>query len=83
MLTGCTLRRGAWRFLRVSALIPGNWFKGPLIYLRRTDGKGRVQLLGSQLSVDPHWVSRLVRCEVYLHRSQIKCFALRRRAPSD
>ena len=56
---------------------------GTLIFLRRTDGKGRVQLLGHQLLVHSQWVNRLVRCEVQLHRSQIKCFALRRRAPSD
>lgn len=56
---------------------------GTLIYLRRTDGKGRVQLLGHQLLVHAQWINRLVRCEVHLDRSQIKCFALRRRAPTQ
>jgi len=56
---------------------------GTLIYLRRTDAKGRVQFLGRQFLVHPLWVNRLARCEVHLDRSQIKCFALRRRAPSE
>lgn len=56
---------------------------GTLIYLRRSDAKGRVQLLGHQLLVDSRWTNRLVRCEVHLDRSHIKCFALRRRAPAE
>ena len=56
---------------------------GTLIYLRRSDAKGRVQLLGHQLLVDSRWINRLVRCEIHLDRSQIKCYALRRRAPSE
>jgi hypothetical protein len=62
---------------------PRRLLPGTVIYLRRTDGKGHLQLLGHRLSVHPQWVNRLVRCEVHLHRSQIKCFALRRRAPTE
>jgi len=62
---------------------PRQLFAGSVIYLRRTDSKGHLHLLGHRLLVDAHWVNRLVRCEVHLHRSQIQCFALRRRAPNE
>lgn len=54
---------------------------GRVIYLRRTDEKGRVRFLGHTWSVDRHWLHRLVRCEVFLDHSYIRMFALRRRDP--
>jgi hypothetical protein len=54
---------------------------GTLIYVRRTDERGHVQLLGHKMLVDALWINRLVRCEVQLDHSRISCFALRRRAP--
>lgn len=56
---------------------------GTLIYLRRTNARGELTLLGHRWAVDPHWVHRLVRCEVHLSQQRILCFALRRRDPAD
>jgi hypothetical protein len=56
---------------------------GRLIYLRRTDDHGQVRLLGRAIAVDPHWVHRLVRCEVQFDHHRIQCFALRRRDPHE
>ena len=70
--------------------IPENWCfdlreitPGVIIYLRRTDDKGQVQLLGHTFDVDGKWVYRLVRAEVDLKRHCIRFYALRRRAPND
>jgi hypothetical protein len=40
--------------------------KGRLIFLRRTDAQGSVELLGHRFTVDPLWPNRLVRAEVDL-----------------
>lgn len=57
--------------------------QGQLIFIRRTSPTGEVTLLGRTFLVDPHWVSRLVRCEVLLHKGKIRFFQLRRRAPKE
>lgn len=57
--------------------------RGTIIFLRRTDARGRVQLLGRTFTVSNAWLHRLVRCEVDLTRHRIHCYALRRRAPED
>jgi hypothetical protein len=54
---------------------------GRIIFLRRTNHVGAVQLLGRTFSVDAQWTHRLVRCEVNLDEHHIRCFALRRRDP--
>jgi transposase len=54
---------------------------GQIIYLRRTDEKGCVKLLGQRFEADKHWLHRLVRCEVDLTLGNVKFFALRRREP--
>jgi transposase len=56
---------------------------GQIIYLRRTDAKGAVSVLGQNVPVDPQWVHRLVRCELDLKRQLLSVFALRRSAPDD
>lgn len=56
---------------------------GNLIYLRRTDAKGDLRVLGHRIHVHPNWPHRLVRCEVHLDQERIQCYALRRRAPND
>jgi transposase len=56
---------------------------GRLIYLRRTDDVGCIRVLGHHITVDAHWVHRLVRCEVQFDCQRIQCFALRRRDPAD
>jgi transposase len=57
--------------------------KGQIIFIRRTDERGQVHLLGQRFSVSPDWLHRLVRCEVDFDHHCIRCFALRRRAPTD
>lgn len=54
---------------------------GQLIYLRRTDDRGTVELLGRRFTVADHWTHRLVRCEVRLDENRICCYGLRRREP--
>jgi putative transposase len=55
---------------------------GRLVYLRRTDGQGRVEVLGHTLPVDGRWPHRLVRVEVELGRGRMRFYALRRREPA-
>jgi len=56
--------------------------KGGVIYLRRTDANGRVNLLGHSFVVDNCWPHRLVRAHVDLSAAQIYFHALRRRDPT-
>lgn len=67
---------------------PHNWkldlqqpLRGRVIFIRRTDDKGSIELLGRTTPVNPNWVHRLVRAEVDLSAGQIQIFALRRREP--
>jgi transposase-like protein len=57
--------------------------RGRMIYLRRADAEGVVQLLGHAWCVAPHWSHRLVRAEVDFDRDTICLYSLRRRAPSE
>jgi transposase len=57
--------------------------RGTIIYLRRTNDKGRVSILGHSFDIDRHWLHRLVRAEVDLTVNQIRFLALRRRQPTD
>jgi hypothetical protein len=56
--------------------------EGCVIFLRRTDPKGQVSLLGHVFPVDTNWPHRLVRAEVDLTRKRIRFYALRRRDPA-
>jgi putative transposase len=56
---------------------------GMLIFIRRTDDQGIVDLLGRHFLVDPTRPHRLVRSDVDLVQHRIRFFALRRREPSD
>jgi len=60
---------------------PGIAPSGHVVFLRRTDARGVVTLLGRAFAVDPHWPHRLVRAEVNLPHGPIQFFALRRRDP--
>ena len=55
---------------------------GTIIYIRRTDDHGQVNLLGHRFNVQPTWTHRLVRCEVNLDSHTIYFFALRRFEPN-
>lgn len=57
--------------------------RGQIIFIRRTDEGGHVHLLGQRFAVSPEWLHRLVRCEVDFDHHCIRCFALRRRAPTE
>lgn len=56
--------------------------RGRILYLRRTDDQGRVQVLGHRFLVTPQWPHRLVRAEVNLDAGLVRFFALRRRDPT-
>jgi hypothetical protein len=57
--------------------------RGQIVFIRRTSETGQVHLLGQRFAVSPHWLHRLVRCEVDFDHHQIRCFALRRHAPAE
>ncbi len=57
--------------------------QGTVVFLRRTDPRGRITLLGHQVLVAHDWPHRLVRAEVDLTAGEIRCYALRRRHPAD
>lgn len=56
---------------------------GRMTFIRRTDGSGKVDMLGRRFAVSRTWLHRLVRCEVDFDRHHIQCFALRRRNPTE
>jgi transposase len=56
---------------------------GQMIFIRRSDHTGRVNILGQRFDVSKQWLHRLVRCEVSFHHARIDCFALRRLAPAE
>ena len=69
---------------------PGRWQldlqahpQGRLVFLRRTNEQGAVQLLGRTFAVDRLWQHRLVRAEVDLRKQRIRFYILRRRAPEQ
>lgn len=55
--------------------------RGRIIFLRRTDEGGGVNLLARHFHVDRLWLHRLVRAEVDLEGAVIRFYALRRREP--
>ncbi len=57
--------------------------RGLMIFIRRTDESGHVNMLGQRFAVSPSWTHRLVRCEVDFDHHCIRCFGLRRRAPTE
>jgi hypothetical protein len=56
---------------------------GRLIYLRRSNARSEVELLGKTWPLRQTWPNRLVRCEVDLVKDRICFFSLRRREPSS
>jgi transposase len=57
--------------------------QGRLIYLRRTDGQGAVEVLGRRWQVSDNWPHRLVRVEVDLTEERLRIYTLRRRDPKS
>ena len=69
---------------------PKNWkpdyqlpLQGTVIYLRRTNHRGQVEVQRRNYLIDPLWPHRLVRAEVDLTNHQIRFYRLRRRHPDD
>ena len=56
---------------------------GRLVYLRRSNPQGEVNLLGHTWKVSEVWPGRLVRCEVDLDKNKIRFFTLRRKEPTS
>lgn len=52
--------------------------RGRIIYIRRTDERGHVTVLGRNHEVSTNWTHRLVRCEVDIDQKEIRFYALRR-----
>jgi len=57
--------------------------RGRLIYLRRTNAAGEVEVLGRWFAVDRHWANRLVRVEVDLKAGRLRVYRRRRREPAE
>ena len=57
--------------------------RGQIVFVRRTDEGGHVNMLGQRFAVSQTWLHRLVRCEVDFDHRRIQCSALRRRAPAE
>lgn len=57
--------------------------RGRVVYVRRTDAHGAVEVLGQRFEVSRTWPHRLVRCEVALRPGHVSFYALRRRAPTE
>ncbi|GHT15855.1 hypothetical protein FACS1894170_13390 [Planctomycetales bacterium] len=55
---------------------------GKMIYLRRTDGEGRIRFLEKEFLVSKHWINRLVRAEVDFDQESITFYRLRRQEPN-
>jgi len=63
-----------------------NWqapLTGRVIFLRRTNAQGAVEVLGHTFAVDERWPHRLVRAEVELDADAIRFYGLRRREPTQ
>src|SRR5690349_5067501 len=52
--------------------------KGQIIYIRRSDERGHVVVLGRQYEVSGNWCHRMVRCEVDIDRKEMRFYGLRR-----
>jgi hypothetical protein len=57
--------------------------RGRLIYLRRSNPRSEVVLLGQTWPLGLVWPNRLVRCEVDLDKDKIRFFSLRRKDPTS
>jgi len=67
---------------------PANWrlnlqcpLRGTVIFIRRTNERGQVSVLGRDYATKPTWVRRLVRVEVDLTAGRLRIHGLRRRDP--
>lgn len=73
-------RRAMPENFRLDLLTP---LRGQAIFIRRTNERGQAHLMGQRFTISPEWQNRLVRCEVDFDRHCIRCYALRRRVPTE
>jgi hypothetical protein len=57
--------------------------RGRVVYVRRTNATGGVNVLGRDWTVSAAWPNRLIRCEVDLDCDRIAFFTLRRKDPAS
>lgn len=57
--------------------------QGRLVFLRRTNDQGTLELLGHSWMANAHWARRLVRAEVDFTTAKIRIYALRRSQPKE
>ncbi len=57
--------------------------KGRMVYPRRTEASGAVEVLGRSLAVDLHWDHRLLRAQVDLDGGMVRFYRPRGREPRD
>jgi putative transposase len=55
--------------------------QGAVLFLRRTNARGEIEILGRTYLASPTWSNRLVRAEVDLTEGRIRIYSLRRREP--
>ena len=56
---------------------------GRIIFVRRTNDQGEVEVLGRKYKVAKHWANRLVRSEVDVGGKEIRFYGLRRADPES
>jgi len=54
-----------------------------MVFVRRTNDHGQVDVLGHTFLADTQWTHRLVRAEVHFQDAKIRMFALRRSQPAE
>lgn len=54
---------------------------GRIIFIRRTNDQGEVEVLGRKYEVAKHWANRPVRCEVDVGGKEVSFYGLRRADP--
>lgn len=57
--------------------------RGRIIYIRRTNDKGELSVLGNKFEMEERWAHRLVRCEIDIDGKVIRFNGLRRKAPDQ
>jgi hypothetical protein len=69
---------------------PAHWqfnfdapLRGRIVYIRRTNQRGDVDILGRRFTINRDWVHRLVRAELDFARAEVSFYALRRRDPDQ
>jgi hypothetical protein len=69
--------------ISVQKRLPSNKpLKGTIIFIRRTDNKSTIDILGHRWLVNSLWTNRLVRAEVKINKNIIELYQ-RRREPKE